>query len=258
MPGKLVTISSYENPTEAHAAKNLLEMEGITAYVADEAVGNWLGYMGTAIGGIKLQVASADAERCVAILARAEAEAAEADLGDPWRCNRCRETVDAGFEVCWSCGGAREEFQDQTFDPRQAVDADGADGEEDSWDEDDRDVRAPKSTGEMVDGRPNPYYAGSLPAESVMPKDMMARPASEEVEAMATRAWRAAILGILICPMFLLLNMYSVWLLLRVTVSGEELSAAGVWRYRLAWGVNLMAVFVMLFIYSAVSGMWDV
>ena len=63
-------------------------------------------------------------------------------------------------------------------------------------------------------------------------------------------------LGILICPMFLLLNMYSVWLLLRVAVAGEELSVGGVWKYRLAWVVNFAAVFVFLLIFSMVAGAW--
>ena len=61
MSGKLVTISAFENPTEAHAAKNLLETEGIASYVADEAVGNWLGYMGTAIGGVSFSMANSRA-----------------------------------------------------------------------------------------------------------------------------------------------------------------------------------------------------
>lgn len=26
----------------------------------------------------------------------------------PWRCTHCGETVDAGFNLCWNCSGARE------------------------------------------------------------------------------------------------------------------------------------------------------
>jgi hypothetical protein len=37
----------------------------------------------------------------------AEFLAPAAATGGPWRCPNCSETVDAGFEVCWNCGTAR-------------------------------------------------------------------------------------------------------------------------------------------------------
>ena len=108
MSTKMVTIATFENPAEAHAAKNCLEAEGIAAIVTDESVGSWLGYMGSAIGGIKLQVADVDVERSENILFLQTA--GDGGSTEPWRCTRCQEVVDGGFEICWSCGGEREEF----------------------------------------------------------------------------------------------------------------------------------------------------
>jgi hypothetical protein len=242
MADKLVTIRAYENPAEAHAAKNCLESEGIIALVADEAVGNWLGYMGSAIGGIKLQVSETEAERAQAILDSQVADDSEA--AGPWRCTRCQEIVDGGFEICWSCNGERSEFQDPGFTPDEALG-------ESSAREADHDEGIPNAAplaGEdaLIDGRPNPYYAGSLPASRQANTGVSALAASEEVEAMATRAWRAAIIGIFVCPMFLLVNIYSVWLLVKVSFEPGELSPGGVWKCRVAWIINWIAVFIML------------
>jgi hypothetical protein len=32
-----------------------------------------------------------------------------------WTCPKCQKKVDAGFDVCWSCGTSREGVEDPTF-----------------------------------------------------------------------------------------------------------------------------------------------
>jgi hypothetical protein len=32
-----------------------------------------------------------------------------------WRCTKCREQVDEGFEVCWNCGTSKEGIEDPEF-----------------------------------------------------------------------------------------------------------------------------------------------
>jgi hypothetical protein len=78
----LTTVATFNTPHEAELAKNLLEQEGITAYLADaEAVGmNWM--MGVGLGGVKVQVAEADAPRAGAILrVRRRRRATQDDYG---------------------------------------------------------------------------------------------------------------------------------------------------------------------------------
>lgn len=67
-PGMFTTVASYLDPIEAQIARGLLQSEGIDAHVGDEhlSVANWEWRL--AIGGTRVRVADADAERARAIL----------------------------------------------------------------------------------------------------------------------------------------------------------------------------------------------
>lgn len=67
---KLVTITTFDMPTEAHLAKNLLEANGLTAFLADEFIVGIAWHLSNALGGIKLQVPETEAERAIATLER--------------------------------------------------------------------------------------------------------------------------------------------------------------------------------------------
>ncbi len=65
MSQRLVTVATYQDPVGAAMARNVLESEGIAAYLLDEmTVVTFAG----AIGGIMLQVAPADLERAETLL----------------------------------------------------------------------------------------------------------------------------------------------------------------------------------------------
>jgi hypothetical protein len=252
MAGKLVTVGSFQSAAEAHAAKHRLEADGIAAVVTDEAVGNWLGYMGTAIGGIKVQVAEAEAERSLEIL---YSKLSEGSASPPWRCRKCQEVVEGDFEVCWSCGGEREEVEDPTFEPSDAAEEQAVEAAVAA--DDVPNIEPPSEDVAMVDGRPNPYYAGNLPASATTVQHAPERAFDEDVEAMVTRAWRAAIIGVFLCPTLLLLNFYSAWLLLQVSLSADALSPSAELKYRLAWFVNFLAVFLMVVLLTMMFGVWS-
>jgi hypothetical protein len=63
---QLVTIATFGDVTEAHMAKNLLEDEGIEAFVADEFAVRGRGIRPA--GSPKLQVAEEQAERATQLL----------------------------------------------------------------------------------------------------------------------------------------------------------------------------------------------
>jgi len=67
------TVASYLDPIQAQIARGLLAAEGIDAHVGDEhlSVANWEWRL--AIGGSRVRVADADAERAGAILRAMEA-----------------------------------------------------------------------------------------------------------------------------------------------------------------------------------------
>jgi len=68
MAEKLVTITTFDMPTEAHLAKNLLAANGLAPFLADEFTVGVAWHLSNALGGIKLQVAETDAERAIAAL----------------------------------------------------------------------------------------------------------------------------------------------------------------------------------------------
>lgn len=59
------TIRTYMNSVEAEMDRQLLENCGIQAFIADDNMGSFLN---VAIGGIRLMVADADAEKATQIL----------------------------------------------------------------------------------------------------------------------------------------------------------------------------------------------
>lgn len=65
---KFVTIASYTGPWEAHLAHAKLESEGIFSIVLDDQIASINWFYSNAVGGVRLQVSAADAERSVRIL----------------------------------------------------------------------------------------------------------------------------------------------------------------------------------------------
>ena len=94
----LVTVATFTNPVEAHIVRGRLESEGITTFVAHEhhIWANW--FLSVALGGVKLQVAPADARRAGEILSadrRGEFEAllaAEQPPPAPPACPACNSS----------------------------------------------------------------------------------------------------------------------------------------------------------------------
>ncbi len=252
MSNRLTTIYSYESPTEAHAAKNRLEAAGIAAFVADESAASMLSYVGSAIGGAKLQVAESDAKRSLIILFPDETQGGDAEASTPWRCKTCDEIISADFDACWSCGGFRSKVEDPTFDPATAS-AEDVDAKKEDFASNETDGSTlMDAVGATVDGKPNPYYSGRLTAESLEAEQPM-QPTADDVEALVNRAWRAAVIGVVVCSMFMILNIYSAWLLIRVAASETELSPGGIWKYRLAWAVNILASFLSYLFHRAIG-----
>lgn len=100
---EMVTIATYASPQEASIPHGALIEEGIAAYLANEETANTLSYVGSAVGGVQLQVRREDAQRAADFLAQIHGDEPSATT-PAWVCPNCEAEVDAGFEVCWSCG----------------------------------------------------------------------------------------------------------------------------------------------------------
>ena len=104
----LVTIAKYGNPQEASLLKAVLEDQGIRCYLIGSQSSDMLSIVGTAVGGVQLQVTEHDAEHALSLLRELE-DSKESRAHHAWVCSQCGEQVDGGFEICWSCGASIEE-----------------------------------------------------------------------------------------------------------------------------------------------------
>ncbi len=226
---ELTQIASYANAVEADHVRAVLEDNGVTAFVDDATVHTALSYIGNTLGGVKLLVRPADAERAMAII---DTLGGTPDLasGD-WFCGECEEMVDAGFEVCWSCGQARADVE-------RPIPASAASHPVEPAGEFDHDVEI--EADEVTDeDRLNPYASPRVdtpPPKISADEDL---PINPEAEDMVLRAWRASVFGLVIFP--LIAHLFSMYLLIRASMMTSKFSPAGTRRFYLAFAINVVA-----------------
>jgi len=179
----MVTIATYASPQEASIPHGALIEEGIAAYLANEETANTLSYVGSAVGGVQLQVRREDAQRAADFLAQIHGDEPSATT-PAWVCPNCEAEVDAGFEVCWSCGHQAD--------------------------------------------------SNSIPSDSPPRHDTA--DADAEGDEVARRAWRAAVLGIGVCPLLI----YA--LILIFSASRKELSSTGARYFYGAISLNTILI----------------
>lgn len=95
MSEELVTIATFSMAIEADLARAKLESEGIECFLADEhtVTVNWL--YSQAVGGVKLQVKEADAQRAIGVLKESRITKDienQADEFEGYYCPRCNST----------------------------------------------------------------------------------------------------------------------------------------------------------------------
>jgi hypothetical protein len=181
----LVTVAKYGNLQEASLLKAVLEDHGIACYLAGAETSGMLWYIGTALGGVKLQVEEHDHEQAQKILSDLESQARSPHT-EPWLCPECGNSVDAGFEICWQCGYSLEP---PAIEP----------------------LSLPSARHERLEAKDGDE-AGLL--EEV-----------PDLDEMATRAFRAAVLGIALPPLLL----YA--LFVAIELANEELSDRAMKKY---------------------------
>lgn len=63
-----ITVATFQYPHEAHVLQSTLEAEGIKVFLKDEFTVQVDPFLSNAVGGVKLQVHKADAERAIELL----------------------------------------------------------------------------------------------------------------------------------------------------------------------------------------------
>jgi hypothetical protein len=109
MPENLVTIATFNTPEEAALARNFLETRGVKAFLIDEDTVGMFWHMGSALGGVKLQVADIDRDRAEQVLdQRGESEPATDVVDDGFAegrtCPVCGAAFSEDYDYCPECG----------------------------------------------------------------------------------------------------------------------------------------------------------
>lgn len=234
MADELVTVATFPTSSAAHAARARLDSEGIAAVVTDDVVVETLWHAGSALGGVRLRVMQTDADLAYAILFP-NAEAAP-QQSEPWICGRCQEEVDADFDVCWSCMSRREEVEIHSNDlPVAELSPSNLTANSLA---DDLPVTSHATRSD------NPYASSAVPVDA----KQGAHPDSLfVVEDQVRRALRASIFGLVMCPG--LLHLFSLWLLMSISLSGESFTKAATWRFYVALAIDLVVLTLYFTVY---------
>jgi hypothetical protein len=75
------SVGTYPTPMEARRVVDLLEEEGIAAFVADEAMATWDWAIAPALGGCRVFVAEEELDRARAVVEAADARSSHPDVG---------------------------------------------------------------------------------------------------------------------------------------------------------------------------------
>ncbi|MBI9017472.1 MAG: DUF2007 domain-containing protein [Phycisphaerae bacterium] len=65
---KLVTIANFNEPVNAHMLCNMLEAQGVAAFIADENMAGAYGSIGSFISGAKVQVRESDQQQALELM----------------------------------------------------------------------------------------------------------------------------------------------------------------------------------------------
>ena len=248
MKDTLTTIASFETAVEAHALLAMLEAEGIRAVVSDGAAADTFWYMSPATGGAKVQVAELDATRAREILASIHDAAGSSDA--PWRCAKCNEEVEANFKVCWSCGGLREDVEA----PPGSADSPQKDAATFHFRDRESSPEIPSLSAAQA---ANPYASSQarlhVAENSTAELSEEESPELQEVEAIVRRAFAAAVIGLVSCP--LILHLYSLFILIPVLTTGQPLNPTIRPRMFVALAIDLLIVLgaIIIFLFLALQ-----
>jgi hypothetical protein len=235
MPDRLITVATYNLSFEAEAARNLLEAEGIRAFVNGGQAGSLL-----PIFRIHLQVQEEDAPRASALLAAVEAsrdpdweERAETGAG-VWTCSLCGEPVANEMEVCPSCQTPREAIRTSAKDVRKEPPSPPSEG-----------IRTRDQVTATPESPTPPAVVPPLPEEKETEEPSSA---TAEGDALARRALHAAVFSLFI-PFFWPIAW---WYLACVVFHDGDLSRLGTRHFNTALVIPVvvvLAVFVMLLVW---------
>lgn len=106
---KLVTVAKCLQFWEAEILSERLRNAGILAFVQGAEANLNLSYVGTALGGVRVQVPASEVELAREVIQNDEKQRLTAGS---WICSRCGEPNEASFDFCYSCSKPRDDASD--------------------------------------------------------------------------------------------------------------------------------------------------
>ncbi len=214
-------VASFPNAHQAELISSILRENGINSFANNaEETSVSLSHIGLGLGGVQVVVNEGDIEEATAILAELESNKCE-----PWKCGNCQSEVDEGFDVCWKCGASREETAlDSEVQPSHIKSNQLTSSDFDSF----RPLMV-----SILTKRPSRRQ----PKNKAMPPEENSS-TQAAAEDMVDRAWRASILGLIFLPG--ICQAYSLYLLIRASLTSDRLSPKHQWRYTVTLVLNLI------------------
>ncbi len=183
---------------------------------------------------VRVEVAQENLQRASELL---DADELATQQAGPWICSRCHEQNEPAFEVCWSCTKRRSdddtrgrlvEHDDPSDDP--ADDQFGA--------------SVSVAPGPPLSEDPNPYrpvLISEAPSKNQTSRKQSVSHRSQNSETL-TRAFRVSIIALLLFPP--LLNLYSIYLLGTLALTGAYRDRSLRARLGVVWAINLVVIAV--------------
>jgi hypothetical protein len=212
MDEKTIRLAVYSNPVEAEMAKNFLEDAGVTVFSAGSEVSGPFAGVDAAFASIELHVPKSQVERAARVLESftEHDSALDDELAEDESSTSIRE-------------GAPDRFEDEGVVDSSSQIRSGLPPEE---------MSGTDSSGFVH------FPGGELEDEALDTDDISIR---RTPDGLASRAWRASFIGMIVLPP--ILNLYSIWLLIRMAAMDQEPSRAGL---RKVYGALAIDAFVLV------------
>jgi len=213
---KIVRLAWFSDPIEAGLVKNRLEEVGISAFISGDIAAGAFAGLGSAFAKIELYVPRSCLQRAFSVLEKIQTEEYQQD--------------------------AEDSTAIETRDPPSRVDEHVMAA--------DTHIHAKPASDSAADEGSEPEIAAAM--DQAAPEEVkdLDRPITWTAEALANRAWRAAVLGLVLFPG--ILHLYSLLLLVNMMFKDEEVSPSAMRRVYGALALDLAVLPIIVLIVLAI------
>ena len=214
---KIVRLAWFGDPIEAGLVKNRLEEVGISAFISGDIAAGAFAGLGSAFAKIELYVPRSCLQRAFSVLEKIQTEEYHLDAEDSTAIE-ARDPPSRPVDEHVMAAGTH--------------------------------IQAAPASDSAADQGSEPEIAAAMDQEAPEEVKDLDRPITWTAEALANRAWRAAVLGLVLFPgMF---HLYSLFLLVNMMFKDEEVSPSGMRKVYGALALDLAVLPIVALIVLAI------